>query len=239
MTLLEQLPDQASEVALITGWIESARPDAGPVRILEAGCGNHWPLAVPDAHLTGLDLDADALRIRREELGDLDEAVVGDLVDADLPDGGFDVAYCAYVLEHVPAADRVLGNLLRWVRPGGLVVVKVPDPHSVRGAVTRVTPHWFHVAYWRYVVRYPHAGEPGYSPYPTFYHPVISRAGLRRFAAETGAEIVAERGDSRYNGDAPGLLGRAIGRFVSAVATASRGRLTATHDNLLVILRRP
>jgi hypothetical protein len=61
----------------------------------------------------------EALRIRRDETKDLDEAIVGDLRTADFGQRTFDVIFNSYVLEHVPGAQQVLENFNRWVkRPG-------------------------------------------------------------------------------------------------------------------------
>ena len=45
----------------------------GPLQILEAGCGRAWPLNLDgvDYRLTGIDLDANALKSRVESVGDL------------------------------------------------------------------------------------------------------------------------------------------------------------------------
>ena len=93
----------------------------GAVRVLEAGCGQKWTLK-PDGlvlHITGVDMDAEAMRIRQEKQGDLEEAIVGDIRNVDLPAGAFDVVYCSFVLEHVEGAEAVLDSLLAAVRPGG------------------------------------------------------------------------------------------------------------------------
>lgn len=42
--------------------------------------------------------------------------------------------------------------------PGGQIVVAAPNPYSVKGFVTRYTPHWFHVWYYRHVLHRPQAG---------------------------------------------------------------------------------
>jgi hypothetical protein len=59
----------------------SIRRLSGPLEILEAGCGRSWPLELAgiDYRLTGIDLDAEALRLRVKSVGDLHEAIVGDL----------------------------------------------------------------------------------------------------------------------------------------------------------------
>ena len=54
---------------------------------LEAGCGQRWGVDLSDCHihLTGVDVDAAALKIRIAKHDDLDEAIVGDLFTIDLP----------------------------------------------------------------------------------------------------------------------------------------------------------
>ena len=81
------------------------------LQILEAGCGQEWQLDLVgvDFLLTGVDLDGDALQIRKRNFDDLDQIIEGDLRTVDLPDSSFDVIYNAYVLEHVAGAN--LGSL--------------------------------------------------------------------------------------------------------------------------------
>jgi SAM-dependent methyltransferase len=156
----------------------------GPLEILEAGCGRRWSLQLTVPYrLTGIDIDADALRERVEIKKDLDEAIVGDIRTALLPEATYDVIYSAWVLEHVPDAEHALLNFCRWLKPGGFLIVRVPDGDSLCGWLTRLTPHWFHVAYYRYFLRLAWAGTPGHGPYKTYYDEVISRRGMRQFCA--------------------------------------------------------
>lgn len=158
-----------------------------PVEVLEAGCGRGWTLelAVP-YRLTGIDLDADALRARQERERDLDEAIIGDIRTVDLPPNRYDVIYCSFVLEHVDRPEWALQNFDRWLRPGGLLIVKVPDRSSLYGLVTRMTPFWFHVWYYRTIRGAKDAGTPGHGPYPAHYGRAISRRGFEEFCRERG-----------------------------------------------------
>jgi SAM-dependent methyltransferase len=152
----------------------------GRLRILEAGCGRGWPLRLSVPYtLVGLDMDADALAARK----DLDQAVVGDLRTAEFPADSFDVIYNSFVLEHVSGARQVLDRFLHWLAPGGVLIIHVPDRDSAFGLLTRLTPHWFHVLYYRYVVGYRAAGTPGHGPYRTYYDQVISLRGMEEFFA--------------------------------------------------------
>ena len=99
---------------------------AGPagLRLLDVGGGGgaipHW-LAASFGEVVGLDIDVEAVRhaarsYRRENLWFL----VGDAMAIPLPDGSCDAVVCAHVYEHVPDADRLLDEIDRVLRPGGV-----------------------------------------------------------------------------------------------------------------------
>lgn len=169
--------------------------------------------------------------------GDLDVAIEGDLRTVDLGEETFDVIYSAYVLEHVPETDVVLANFDRWLKPGGLLILRIPDPHSARGFATRATPHWLHVFYYRYVLRYPLAGQPGQVPYPVFYHRIVSRSGIRDFCSQYSVSLKEEWGEIAYHGE--GLSKLVTTTLLHGLATMSRGRLAAGYSNLPFILEKP
>lgn len=200
----------------------------GPLRILEAGCGREWPLKLTVPYrLTGLDLDAQALAART----DLHEAKVGDLRTAELPAGSFDVIYSAFVLEHVPGAQQVLERLVRWLAPGGMLIIQVPERDSAYGFLTRVTPMWAHVLVYRYLLGYDWAGTAGHGPYPTYHDRVVSERGLAEFCRSSGLVAPEFYRMCSYN-HLP--LVRA-GAFLTSVLSA--GRLAWRHNNLLFIAR--
>jgi ubiquinone/menaquinone biosynthesis C-methylase UbiE len=207
-----------------------------PLAILEAGCGQRWTLDLSgvDYTLTGVDLDRDALELRRTVAKDLDVAIYGDLCSVELPEETYDVVYSSFVLEHVPRADVALANLLRWLRPGGLLILRLPERSTARDFLTRVLPHWAHVLFYKYVAKLPHAGEPGYAPYPTYYHPVISREALCAFLASNGIACQGIYGDG-FRREGSGLMKWAVLGLVKATALASFGRLTSDYIDLLYV----
>ena len=167
----------------IDGLIRAEFSSYPKVKVLEAGCGTKWSLSVDDLplYIVGLDESMDAIEYRRTNSGDLDEFVHGDLTTTRLPADSFDVIYCSYVLEHVAGARNVLDNFVDWLKPGGLLIVKIPDRNSVFGFLTRLTPHPLHVAYKKYMMKNRNAGKEGHDPFPTVYDPVISITGTMDF----------------------------------------------------------
>jgi SAM-dependent methyltransferase len=239
LVAMEVLSSEPEELAVLARCLRAVAKERGHLEILEAGCGRRWPLQLGDVsyRLTGIDLDSEALRLRETVQRDLDEAIVGDICTADLPPGAFDVIYSSFVLEHIADAPRALANFSRWLARGGLLLLRIPDRSSAYGVITRLTPHWFHVAFYRYYLGNSLAGTPGHGPYPTHYHPIVSRPGLRRFGAHHGLSVLEECGvRSEFSGrDLRSGLARTAQRLVSI---ASLGQFAATHSNLLLVLKK-
>ena len=232
---LPLLPDEDACNATIARHIAAVDRCGESLRILEAGCGQRWLINLEgiDFKLVGVDLDQAALDIRLKQNADLDEAVVGDLQTVELPAHHFDVIYSSFVLEHVERAHVVLENFVRWLKPGGVVVIRVPDRDSFRGLLTRGSPHWFHVWYYRFILHNRDAGRPGFAPYPTYYDPVISRVGMRGFCRDHGLSLQVECGDGSESYGCPGWVAHTC-----AAATRCCGRVAWKHANLLYILRK-
>ncbi|SFN75698.1 Methyltransferase domain-containing protein [Nitrosospira briensis] len=235
---LELTSSWERDAELIEDFIRQMGPVDGALRILEAGCGQSWSLRLDGVEyvLTGVDSDSHALDIRKNVMKDLDVAIVGDLRTVEFDAGTFDVIYNAFVLEHIHGAENVLNSFVRWLKPGGLIVIRIPDPDSVQGFVTRVTPHWFHIFYYRYLLKKKTAGLPGYAPFRTYYDSVVSRQGVRKFCEKNNLSIAAEFGDG-YIRPGEGMIQLAIGMIKQIIASLSLGKLSARHTNLLYVLQ--
>jgi len=220
--------------------VVKGRLGEGPVKILDAGCGRMWTWDLQGLpyHLTGIDEDADALRLRVEERKDLDEAIVGDLRTVPLLEAAYDVVHSAFVLEHVHGAELVLERMLTSLRPGGVMVVKIPDGNSVYGFLTRRTPHKWHVIYKRKIRRKPLAGTPGHGPYPVVYDAVISRDGLLDWAKARDLELLSLVGENGHL-DFFGKLAPVVNLGLRGLAMLSFGHLTARYTNLAFVFRKP
>jgi SAM-dependent methyltransferase len=212
----------------------------GRIRILEAGCGRRWPLSLDsiDFELVGVDINPEALRLRLEKLKDLDQAIVADLRSVELDEGSFDVVYCSFLLEHIEGAEKVLDRLFAALKPGGLLLLRVPDRDGVYGWLARHTPYRTHVWYKRYVRGSKRAGTPGHGPFPVVYDRVLSWRGLQDYCAAHGYTIVEATSWNGHMDLVPDRIRPVVERLFKAVAALSFGRLSADHANLSLVVRR-
>jgi SAM-dependent methyltransferase len=69
--------------------------------------------------------------------------ISGDLADAALPEGSFDLCVYWHVLEHLADPRASLLEARRVLKPGGRLVVAVPNLDSLQARW--FGPHWFHL----------------------------------------------------------------------------------------------
>jgi len=146
--------------------------------VLEAGCGRFKHFAYPAGTvLSGLDISQRQLDLNEN----LSERILGD-VQTYQTTRTFDATVSMYVLEHLAHPRRALQNLLQWTRPGGIIVIGVPNVLSLRGLVTKFTPFWAHELAYKLIYRR------DISPFPTTLKFSIAPRALGDFFA--GHEIV-------------------------------------------------
>jgi SAM-dependent methyltransferase len=111
---------------LVRGLIDRFAPDGEPRVILDAGCGTGGTLMHLEGagELWGCDLSTEALRLCRDRgFCNLAEGTVETL---DFPDERFDVVVSCDVIEHVENDRGALEEMVRVLRPGGILVLTVP-----------------------------------------------------------------------------------------------------------------
>lgn len=96
--------------------------------ILDVGCGyatTSQRLRELGNRVTGIESSSEAVRVAK---GRLDEVIVADLQDVSaLGDRRFDCIIFADVLEHLAWPGAILQNYLRFLEPGGSVIVSLPN----------------------------------------------------------------------------------------------------------------
>jgi SAM-dependent methyltransferase len=188
-SLLDLPPGEARNSLLTVHGILGAKLPPASLEIYEAGGGStsFLPLDVlRRAHVTVVDIDED--QIRNNDYAQ--KRILGDIQTHRFAPASFDLVICYNVLEHLPDAEAALLNFCEALKQNGLILIGAPNPKSLSGVVTKYTPHWFHVWFYRYVLGDNKAGEPGQAPFPTFFHPLVTLPNLDAFASTHGLEVL-------------------------------------------------
>jgi SAM-dependent methyltransferase len=162
----------------------------GTVQLLEAGCGSAGNLRFgKNVRITGIDIS----RKQLERNSVLDEKILGDIQSYQFPPESFDAIVCWDVLEHLPQPKRALCQFAFAVKPGGIVILKLPNVLSVKGLITKFFPHYFHVLAYRYFYGIKDAGREDTVPFKTFLRFSIAANAIKRFCANDGLQTVFYR----------------------------------------------
>lgn len=159
-------------------------PERG--RVLDLGCasGGLFELLRPRAgHLAGLELSATAARAAAR-IGD--DVVQGALEDLALPfaANSFDLVVLADVLEHLADPLAALRRAAGWARPGGAILLSVPNVAHWQARLTLARGRW-----------------------PAHDSGTFDSSHLRWFTRESVATLIADAGlvDARLEAIVPAL----------------------------------
>jgi hypothetical protein len=145
------------------------------------------------------------------------------------------------VLEHLDRPERAVARFFAAVRPGGLIVLKLPNLMSLKGQITKWTPHWFHVWVYRYVYRQKDAGREDTAPFRTFLRRSVAPAALRRQAEQAGLAI---RYEGFYESNFQRRLRQnrafafALNALGGLVSLFSAGKISVGRTEYVLVLRK-
>jgi len=240
-SLLDLPPGEARESLLAVHGILGRNLPSGRLAIYEAGGGStsFLPLDVlRRSHVTVVDIDAD--QIRNNDYAQ--EAILGDVQAYRFMPGSFDLVICYNVIEHLPDAEAALERFCESLKQGGLILVGAPNPKSLSGVVTKYSPHWFHVWFYRYIRGDKKAGLPGEAPFPTFFHPLVTLSNLEGFAKAHGLEVIYRRAYESPRFPEMRLRKPYFATLLDAAATVMNflvpGKADVRHGDYHVILRK-
>jgi SAM-dependent methyltransferase len=127
-------------------------PWIGRGRLLDVGCATGrflQQMAAVGWEVSGIEFDAEAAATARAVT---ERIVVGDPVDASFATASFDVVTAFHVVEHLPEPRRALECMLRWLAPGGLLIIEVPNVAGWGGSL--FGRYWSGLDYPRHLVHF-------------------------------------------------------------------------------------
>ena len=161
----------------------AARP---PIRVLEVGCGRWTYFDYSDAErVVGIDLSPEQVASNTW----IDEGIVGDVQTHRLAADEFDLVVCWDLLEHLPDPTAALDNMAHALKRDGVIVIGLPNVASVKGLVTKFTPHSFHLWFFRVIRKSPRIAGGGEGPFPTYLRWSLRAPALRAWAARSGLSV--------------------------------------------------
>ena len=173
---------------LLLRWMEELLGDRRNLRVLQAGCGHKSDLHFgPTSYTVGIDSSPEQLARNV----DVDEKLLGDLETFDFGQSDFDVIYCSNVLEHLDAPLSTMQRFADALKPDGLLVLRIPNPLSVKGLITKLAPFPVHVWFYQRVLGYAnHTGRGTAGPFPTYMRMALAPMRLKRHAEKYGLTLV-------------------------------------------------
>jgi SAM-dependent methyltransferase len=203
------------------------------LKLLEAGCGSASYFRFTNlGRTTGIDISPDQL----DQNEVLQEKILGDLQTYPLPENAFDIVVCWDVIEHLSRPRDALLNMFRSVTPGGVLVLGFPNLLSFKGVVTKLTPHWFHELFYRWM-KYKSRH------FPTFLRLSILPNRVIEYALQNGFQVIFHKlleGGVTTTFKQRFWLIRTLFAGVDAVARAiSFGRCQSLYlDNCALVLKK-
>jgi 2-polyprenyl-3-methyl-5-hydroxy-6-metoxy-1,4-benzoquinol methylase len=241
-SLLDLPPGESRESLLAVHGILNMQLPKRRLAIYEAGGGStsFLPLEVlRRAHVTVVDIDEE--QIRNNDYAQ--ETILGDVQTYRFAPGSFDLVICYNVIEHLADAEAALSGFCESLKNGGMILIGAPNPKSLSGFVTKHTPHWFHVWFYRYVLGQKDAGQPGMAPFPTFFHRLVTLSNLEAFANAHGLQVIYRKEYESPRYQEMRVQKPVFGALLDAAAFVINRMLQGTgdvrHGDYHVILRKP
>jgi len=223
----------------ITDLIDKYFTNHSEVRVLDAGCGSEVHLELSKKlKITGLDISIEQLK-RNNYISD---KICADIQTYNFQNSSFDVIICWYVLEHIKYPRNVMLKFIEALKPNGLLFLALPNIWSVKGIITKFTPTFIHIWFYRNILKYQYAGKNGYGPFKTYLKKDISPNNIKQLAHKNQLEIVYFSFENMPNFQRKikqNLLINVIQTIVSSVLWLfSLGKIKLRNPNFEIVLEK-
>lgn len=156
-------------------------------KLLDLGCGSGnylYSLAELEWDVFGVEIDESAAQHARDQLGL--QVFTGTLEEAKFPATFFDVVTMRQVLEHLPDPASSLAEVYRILKPGGEVMVEVPNMATPTAVLFR--SWWFNLDVPRHL----------YSFTPHTLRAMLNKAGFASIAVDHIIDTSGITGSLQY-----------------------------------------
>lgn len=152
------------------------------IKVLEAGCGYTGYIKFrQNAYIVGIDISEKQLQRNTK----LNEKILGDIQYYNFKSLIFDVIICWNVLEHLPKPELALKNFSTAIKDDGIIILVLPNVLSLKGLITKYTPHWFHVFVYKYMYGFKNAGSNETGPFKTYLKFFLSPTAIKKFVSNS------------------------------------------------------
>lgn len=236
---LGQAPEGVNVPAGLQEAFDAAIASCAKLDVLEAGCGSASQLQFPaNSRLTGIDLSRQQL----ERNHALDRRIAGDLQSHPLERGSYNVVVCWNVLEHLERPRQALDNMIRALQLNGVIVLALPNRYSVKGWLTKLTPHFFHIWIYRIVFGIDAAGRDDHGPFRTYFASPATPRGLVNYSSGHGLKVVycewLEDYGQRVLRERLRLNGRVWRELARIVLRLTRAKVDLDRTDVFMILKK-
>ena len=169
-------------MAVIQDYLSQTGKDARDLSLLDIGCSTGYMSQAYGQYfgqVTGIDIDQSAVEhaIQKFSSGTV-KFFVKDSMNTGLAERSFDVVTCTQIYEHVPDSTKLMSEIYRVLKPGGICYfaagnrLQLIEPHY-RLPLLSVIPKWLA----NYYIRWAGRAE-------SYYETHLSYWGLRRLVRE-------------------------------------------------------
>jgi 2-polyprenyl-3-methyl-5-hydroxy-6-metoxy-1,4-benzoquinol methylase len=154
--------------------------------LLEAGCGSLSRINLPEGfRIAGIDISEKQLNRNAS----IEKKICGDIQTFELEKNKFKLCICWDVLEHLKSPEKALNNLMNSLEIGGTIILAMPNIRSLKGLITKFSPHWFHIFYYKKILGIANAGKDDTAPFETFLNEITSPDSVKKILESQGFSI--------------------------------------------------